>query len=217
VERHQQPWQEDNRDVVQHFSGLVSANAPGPNAVGWGSRASQEKRFAVLADVGPLEGARILDVGCGTADLFGFLQRRGLHVDYTGYELTPAMAAAARQRYPEARVELVDLMAQPEPLQERFDYVMVSGMFYLRQREPMAYVEAMVRRMIALCTRGVAFNLLSARAALGEQDHPGEFYADPGRVLTLCLEITPWVVLRHDYMPHDFTTYLYKNEMMYAS
>jgi hypothetical protein len=40
---------------------------------------------------------------------------------------------------------------------------------------------------------------------------PGEFYADPVEIVRFCRSLTPWVVLRHDYLAHDFTVYLYRD------
>ena len=47
---------------------------------------------------------------------------------------------------------------------------------------------------------------------------PGKFqggeevqYSDPSQVFRFCKSLSEWVVLRHDYLPHDFTIYMYKN------
>lgn len=44
----------------------------------------------------PFDGARILDIGCGTAELLGLLPS---HIDYTGFDRSPAYIEAARRRY----------------------------------------------------------------------------------------------------------------------
>jgi SAM-dependent methyltransferase len=44
----------------------------------------------------PFPGARILDIGCGTAELLDLLP---LDVDYTGFDMSPAYIEAARRRY----------------------------------------------------------------------------------------------------------------------
>jgi hypothetical protein len=58
-----------------------------------------------------------------------------------------------------------------------------------------------------VCRKAVAFNSLSAWAPARE---PGEFYADPVAILTLCRELTPRLALRHDYHPRDFSLFMYK-------
>src|SRR5262249_39481083 len=39
-------------------------------ALGWQSRGTQVRRFAVLAEIGPLAHTHVLDVGCGLADFY---------------------------------------------------------------------------------------------------------------------------------------------------
>lgn len=68
-------------------------------------------------------------------------------------------------------------------------------------------MQLLIRRMFELCKSGVAFNTLSM---LADIRNPGEFYADPAEVIRFCLSLTRRVVLRHDYTPHAFPVYLYK-------
>jgi hypothetical protein len=58
-----------------------------------------------------------------------------------------------------------------------------------------------------VCKKGVAFNSLSVWA---ENKEEGEFYADPLNTLGFCSRLIKKVVVRHDYLPNDFTVYLYK-------
>ena len=53
-------------------------------ALGWQSRHTQYRRFAVLAEVGDLAHTRVLDVGCGLGDLYGYLCTQSIPVTYTG-------------------------------------------------------------------------------------------------------------------------------------
>jgi SAM-dependent methyltransferase len=175
--------------------------------IDWGSRSTQALRFKVLSQIGCREGCSILDVRCGLGDLLAYMDGLGIRLKYTGYDITPAMIREAKRRFPGVHLEVGDLMTGTEP-GESFDYVLAGGIFYLRQEEPLVYLDGMVRRMFAFCSRGVAFNTLSGRAP---KRNEGEFYPDPCQVLEICSKITPWVVLRHDYLPNDFTIYLYKN------
>jgi SAM-dependent methyltransferase len=199
-------WGLDNQRIVDFYSGLLRKYDGEPRAVDWGSRDSQALRFSVLAQIGRLEGATVLDVGCGLGDLLDYFREKNLSVDYTGYDLTPEMIQSARRRFPQQRFETRDLLLDRQP-SALFDYVLASGIFYLRHTEPMLYLATMVRRMFAACRKGVAFNTLSSMAT---EPTPGEFYAEPAQVLKACLGITPRVAIRHDYLPHDFTVYLYK-------
>src|SRR5947209_1865791 len=100
-------WRADDERNVRYYSDLVARHGLDVKALDWGSRASQEVRFRVLAEavgnVAALAGTRILDVGCGLGDLHAWLQAAGIAADYTGLDITPAMVTAARARFPSVR------------------------------------------------------------------------------------------------------------------
>ncbi len=200
-------WQDDDERIIETYKHLVETYGFDHRSLDWGSRHSQELRFAVLTEIAPLQGTSVLDVGCGLADFLGYLQWHAIGVQYTGWDLTPGMIAHARQRFPKADLHVANLLDVSKPVRQ-FDYVVASGIFHLRHHAPFSYLESMVHRMFALCHRGVAFNTLSS---LAKQREPGEFYAEPATVMELCLQVTPFVVMRHDYLEHDFTMYLYRN------
>lgn len=198
---------DENARIAAFYDGLVARFGCGPRALDWGGRASQERRFDVLTQIDELAGHSVLDVGCGLADLFVFLESRRVRVAYTGYDIAPAVIRFARTRFPQLDLQVVDLMAE-EAVAPEHDFVLASGIFNLRSIGSYGYLEEMVRRMFRSCRRGVAFNSLSSRSDVIDSN---QFLADPARVLRICLDITPNVVLRHDYMPHDFTVYIYRD------
>lgn len=199
-----------HRATVEHFTSLVGQYGQDPRAHDWGSRTSQELRFRVLLDAlsRPLPSRlSLLDVGCGQGDLLDWLRSSRIDVDYHGIDITPAMIDVAKKRFADASFRAGDLLAETAPAAPRYDIVVASGIFYKRTVAPFDHMMTMVSRFYALARHAVAFNSLSAWAADRE---PGEFYADPEMVLHRCRALSPWVVLRHDYHPRDFTIYLYR-------
>ncbi|MEO6708097.1 MAG: methyltransferase domain-containing protein, partial [Planctomycetota bacterium] len=199
---------EDDARTRARFDALAIAHAGDVRAVDWGSRASQELRFSVLASIADLNGARVLDVGCGQGDLYAWLCARGIRCDYSGIDLSPEMVALARKRFPERSFEVGNLL-DTSAVSAMHDYVLASGIFYLRAHQPEQYMQTMVERMFARCTRGLAFNSLSSWGE-GAPD-PAEYRADPLRALAMARDLTRRVSLRHDYHPRDFTLLLHKD------
>lgn len=149
-----------------------------------------------------MNGKKVLDVGCGVGHLVDYLKAHGVGCSYLGIDALSEMVAAARSRHPHWTFQQRSLLEPADQLET--DYVLASGLFTFCTHDE---VEASIRTMFKVCGTAVAFNALSTWATRQE---PGEFYADPLAMVELCRTITPWVALRHDYLPHDFTIYMYK-------
>lgn len=87
--------------------------------------AAYAERYADHLDAAPLDrwllerlpflaaGGPMADAGCGPGHATFHLAAAG--ADVTGFDLSPAMVAEARHRYPELRFEVADLTALPAP------------------------------------------------------------------------------------------------------
>lgn len=198
----------DDARNIDIYTDLAVRYGHDVRALDWASRDSQERRFRVLAGVGDLNGYSVLDVGCGLGDFAAWCARQSLAVDYTGIDMTPRMVELARQSLPAQAFRAADLFSLPPPPEGRaWDYVVASGIFAKRQENPAGYLRDAVAHMFSLCMSATAFNVLSTWSPVTEGT---EFHADPQSTLEYCRSLTPWVVLRHDYHPRDFTIYLYK-------
>lgn len=71
---------------------------------------------ARLVDALSPRAARILDAGCGTGRLGGYLAARG-H-DVVGTDIDPVLIEHARRDHPDARWEVGDLSADPVPARD---------------------------------------------------------------------------------------------------
>ncbi len=167
-------------------------------ALGWGNKKSQEVRFKVLSEIGEVDGKSILDVGCGTGDLYNYLKDR--RIKYTGTDITPEFINIAKEKYHFARF----LDRIPD---EIFDYVFESGIFNLPDEN---WDEMMVDTLMDMwehCRLGMAVNFLSSYAI---NKTAGIKYTDPLEILKFIPLLTPKFILRHDYKENDFTIYCYR-------
>src|SRR5438874_4675801 len=83
---------------LEPYSRARRRKAKGARALLWVGRRDQIVRFEAIVGACPLAGRRVLDVGCGPADLLGFLRRRGIRpAHYVGLEAQPWLVRAARR------------------------------------------------------------------------------------------------------------------------
>ena len=197
-----------------YFTEKLREHGEDLRALDYGSLLSQRRKFEVLyegirGNGSPLD---ILDVGCGFGDFLGFLQSRHAPLRrYDGLDLVPGMIEIARKRYPSGHFKVRNILR--EGIGRRCDYAFANGIFYLRARDSPAYIRRVVRTMWNSCRQGVVFNARSKYADpayIRREKHL--YHYSPAEVVDFCFGLTRNVVLRHDYIPHEFTIYLYRDK-----
>ena len=201
-----------NRDddrTISFFTDLIDKYSNDVRSCNWTTSQSQEIRFRVLADIGICCRSSVLDIGCGLGDFYGWQNEQKLDLDYLGIDLTPEMIKHAKSKYPSANflVNSIDAFCKDC---SHFDYVIASGIFYLRQDDPVKYLQDTISSMFDICNIGLSFNSLSSWS---NKQQPNEFYANPLHTLEYCRKITPFVSLRHDYHHGDFTIHMLRSNL----
>ena len=170
-------------------------------ALHWSAPESQTVRFEQFLKAGKLQGAKILDLGCGLGDFYGFLRDRGIEVDYTGYDIVPGFVRSARTRFPSARFEERNILIRPSS--ERFDYIFASGLFAFGS--PLFFKE-MSRAAYRMCDLAWVFNLYLPSG------HDGRFLnLSISEAKRFCQSLEPaQTIVNQSYLDDDITFCLYK-------
>jgi len=164
----------------------------------------QRDRFAQLTRIGELAGHSVIDVGCGVGDFYAYLRDHVHALDYLGIDLMAEMAERAAARYPEARFAARDVLA--DGLGGEFDYVLLSAVFNDPMDGPTAYLLDVVGACLPAARLGLGLNFISARAS--RQEPEALAYHDPARVLSGCLDLSPYVELHHFYARADVSVFI---------
>lgn len=178
-----------------------------PRTLGWNKR-RHKLRYEMLLSSWPPETASVLDVGCGFGDLYGFCQASGRsHWQYTGIDIVGELVDEGRRRYPDADLRTLDM--DREGLPGSPDVIVASGLFNHGLRDNMAFVAACFERFAAHAGIGFAVNFMSPTA---ERRYDHIFYADPAAVLACAWKVSRRVMVRHDYMPFEYTVLVFKDD-----
>lgn len=198
--------------IIEHYANSLAQAADEHQAVDSSPR-SHEKRFRKMSEVIALEGASILDVGCGLGAFYSFLRNRNITCDYTGYDITASMIREARERHPEIadRFQVLDILDAEQP-PASFDYVLAITPLTLPLGAEIN-VETTVRlvqRMFLMCRIGTGISMTSS---FTRKPSANTFYYDPmemlGRISAICRNVR----LDHTYLPHDFAIFCYKSDL----
>jgi SAM-dependent methyltransferase len=193
----------DSNEVAARFAAnLVTYGPDDPRTLEWSGRDAQRRRFEVLAEVGELDGADVLDMGCGLGDFWGWLSENTTVDSYVGVDASPALVDAAFSRWDdEADFRVGDAANLEEVIGPAvFDFVFASGLLYLHDK---AWATTVVADLFARARQGMALNVLRAPTTAGRT----------GFAITELVDMAEYAgarwVLRNDYVRHDMTMYLY--------
>ncbi len=201
-------WNVRKDQITDYYAKLIEDYGDDPRSCDYGRKESQAKKFRILNEAMPLDGKKVLDVGCGLADFSAFLKSANKDISYDGIDITEGMITLAKKKYPNLNLRCIDILK--EDITSQYDLVTANGIFYLLGENAWETMKTLIARMFTITNQAVAFNSLSLWC---EDPVEGEFYADPVKTLKFCKSLTPYVTLRHDYHTRDFTIYMYKEQV----
>ncbi len=170
-----------------------------PEALRWSAEGQRRRFELMLREAGPLDGASVLDYGCGKGDLLGYLLRKGVSPRYTGMDINPSLIKLASSKYPLGRFEVRD--AEDEPPVEDFDYVFICGVF----NNKIVDADRTMRNVVSILYRrtrlALIFNALSSRT---NRDEPDIHLTDPAATLAFIrCELTDQATAIEEDIPGD--------------
>lgn len=173
------------------------------------SQRTQKMRFEAFVTNHDLNGCSILDVGCGVGDLLKHIRRRGINCDYSGFDISPEMVKICRGKFPGVDFECGNFDNWNS--RRQFDYTIAIGIHNIKLDGARETLERVTRKQFEMSKIAAHISLLTDRYS-GYASHILAWRVE--EVLSMALEITPYVVLRHDYLPNDFGITLYREPLI---
>ena len=199
----------DRRRTVERYSERYREHGYSPLTLGW-NKGRQSIRFDILTSLYDFTGKSVLDIGCGFGDLLATLGEKFHSVAaYTGVDLVEPLVMEGRKRWPSHTFITGDFLSLD--LEICFDFAVASGVFN-HQLEGMSnedFIENVMKRAFAICRDGFAFDFLSDKVDY-RLDHT--YHASPEKILEMAYSLSRNVVLRNDYMPFEFSLFVFKDD-----
>jgi SAM-dependent methyltransferase len=193
--------------LISFYDNTLMMFGDRPESLHWTST-GQIAHYEALLDIAPdIEGSRILDFGCGKGDFCGFLKNRNIRVNYTGFDINEKLIALGREKHPESTFRVFNI--EEDDLEEDFDYVFLCGVFNLRLKGIDDTIKYTLKTLFAHCRIGLAFNALSAHNPKKDFEL---HHVSPENIFAFAInELSPFVAIRHDRIPYDFTMFVYRD------
>jgi len=199
----------DKKKIINRYESRIKEFGPLPQALGW-FKGRQKYRFHFLAEIDGFEANdTVLDVGCAYGDMEPFLRSLSWKGKYYGVDIVPGLIKEGKRKHPDSELHILDI--QKEKLGKIFDWVFCSGTLTSKTDQVDSYdhIQSMLDTMFNLCRKGISVNFVSPYV-----DYQSEinFHPDMSILIEIITGLTRRFSLRHDYMPYEFTVYLYKDQ-----
>jgi len=195
--------------AIDRYNQRLNEFGVSEQALGWGSKGRAKLRYEILLSRWNMEGASVLDFGCGFGDMFGYIKSKGLkHVDYTGVDINSNFISVAKDNYQDEASFFVKNLLE-EDMGRQFDFVLSSGVFNHSLADNMGFIKSCFDKFDQVSKKGFAVNFLSDKVAF-KYDYT--YHANPIEILDLGYKYSNNIVLRNDYMPFEFTIFVDKSD-----
>ena len=197
-------------EIINFYNNKLNQFGISHQTVGWGSKESQQLRFAVLLRNLNLENKKILDIGCGLGDLVHFIREHNTEkFSYTGIELVPDFVRLAKERFADDRtIQFIECdMEKLFLFKEPIDIVVLSGALNIRVNDNQHLMEQILTYGFNLCQECVSINFLTSYADyILDKNH----HYEPEKVFSFAKTLSPKVNLIHDYPLYEFTIQIFR-------
>ena len=201
-------------NIKKHYQELFKKYGDSAESVQYSDKVTQFKRFEILNQVAP-KLTSVIDVGCGLAHLYEFLESKNQQVKYLGLDFVNEFINVNSQKYKDkSNVTFQQYDITVDTFPSGYDYVLLSGVFNNKFNNNKEFMLSSISKMYNACNNAIAFNAMSTYVDYMENNL---YYSDPLEVFDFCKSnLSKKVTLRHDYLvkensiPFEYCIYVYK-------
>ncbi len=198
---------EDKDKILSYYDSLIKEYGPNDSrSVGWTSESTEKIRYTILSEIGDLNNHSILDVGCGFGNLYDFLKNKNLSFSYKGIDINPKIISLAKEKHPNISFETLDFGSYQNG---KYDYIFCSGALSFKVPNYKQFYFEYIKKMFNSSNIGIAFNMLNYKNNTNHGDDKLFATYSTKEIYDFCLTLTSKVTIRENYLPNDFTIYLY--------
>ncbi|UOG35411.1 class I SAM-dependent methyltransferase [Leptospira noguchii] len=216
-------WSQVTKNAVERYNNRYEKLGKDVKSLGWGDKKQQIYRFEQVLSNVDLINKNILDIGCGFSDFLSYIQEKNIMFSkYTGWDINKKFLNENKilenhfvtfENQDISNLQESDLV---ELKKANHQVLLMLGLLNFRLNEGemnYEYSFDLIRNAFAITSEMLVVDFLSSKII---DQYPKEnfvFYHSPSKVLDFALEITPNVILKHNYVPipqKEFMLFLYK-------
>jgi len=200
--------QNQKQEIIDRHKTAFKSFGHHPNSLLWSDIKIQYLRFEQLCKIGIKNKDSIIDIGCGFADLYHYLNQQGINTDYTGLDICDDFINKAKSIYPQANLLISDVSSL-DYNNNQFDYALLSGTLNYVLDDADNYAHSTINKMFDISAKGIAFNLLDSSDSWSKSRADLQTY-NKNEIENLVRKLTKKYQIIDNYLENDFTVLAWK-------
>lgn len=200
----------DVKNTKERYNKRLEEFGYSPKALGW-LKGKQDIRFDILTSLYNFENKSVLDIGCGFGDLNKVLRHKIDHYSYLGVDLCENLIEVGKKQFTENNIQFWAGDFLELEIEKKMDWAIESGIFNhkLANLDNYDFIKSVMKKTFEAVKDGFSFDFINDKV-----DYKDEhiFYASPEKILSFAYELSRNVVLRSDYMPFEFSIFVFKDD-----
>ena len=195
----------DKYKLIDYYNRLFDQFGYSHKTIGWGKK-RHFFRYEVLLSKFNVKNCSLLDFGCGFGDLSDYLIEKSIPVDYYGVDINEKLIKEGKNQNPERNILFSDPLN--DGLNRKYDYIISSGVHNTKISDNLSFIKKTFKLFDSYSNKGFSINFLSNNCDYFEDNL---YYSNPSEIISIALNYSQKILIRHDYMPYEFTVIVYKN------
>lgn len=181
-----------------------------PKTLGW-LKGKQDTRFEVLTSQYNFSNKSVLDIGCGFGDLNKTLAELCTEYSYFGIDICDELIFKGKELFSAPHTTMVCADFLSYNFESSFHWAIASGIFnhILAKGDNYKFIYSVMEKCYNVVTDGFSFDFIGDRVDYRDEHI---FYASPEKILEFAYSFSRRVILRSDYMPFEFSIFVFKND-----
>ncbi len=183
-----------------------------PKSLGCG-KGRQNLRFKALSCFVEPKSS-VLDFGCGFGDLFSFLNKKKIMVQYEGCDVMDIFLNVAKERH--AKAEFFKIEMGGNLPTEKYDNIICSGVFNFKYVEDdvkhQEEVYSTIEKLFIACKRVLSIDF---QTPFVDFNAPNSHYQDIDSLINFVVQkLSRRFSIDHSYMPYEYCVHIFKDSLI---
>lgn len=188
--------------AIKRYSNRFEKKGVSPSSLGWGSKNDQLERFKVITKECNLDGKTIMDIGCGFADFFSYLNSINIKINYIGVDIVPHFVNYCKKKYSKQDFYCKNIMLNFDQLPSA-DIVVALGIlnYNFDEVSNFEYSKLFIEKIFNIAREKIIVDFLSKYRT---EEYPKEdfvYYHSPEDIFEFITSLTNDFSLIHNYPP----------------